>query len=413
MGMKKNKYDAINSYASYKANKKKILWSFLIICVGVVILGVAELRGQIQKDYRAFLSTNGISLFSMQRMKPSDNIVLAKGKISYELYTAPIESKGIYIPSKKIKQIEEYISMARETGINSFVIDIKDDNGNLTFKTDNETLAPIGVVKDKPPISNIDQLIQRLNEVGIYPIARIVVFKDNVYTKRYPESAIKGADGTTYVTRSGDRWLDPYNRENWDYILEICDEAYRHGFKEIQFDYVRFHESMNEKTVLIKNDQSKEQIITEFVKYASSKLHEKNIKVSADVFGAVILSDIDAKIVGQDFVEMSKYLDYISPMVYPSHYADGTFGIEYPNLQPYDMILKTMNLGVEKMSCGKEKMAKIRPWLQDFTLSKEPYLLYGPDEIKAQIQGVNDAGLSDWLFWNAAGNYTEEGLMGQ
>ena len=111
---------------------------------------------------------------------------------------------------------------------------------------------------------------------------------------------------------------------------------------------------------------------------------------------------------------MSKYLDYISPMIYPSHYANGTFGIEYPHIDVYEIILKTMERAQKKLDEASIDTVQIRPWLQDFTLSyKEPYLEYGPEQIKAQIQGVYDAGTSNWAFWNASGKYTKEGMKGQ
>lgn len=413
MGMKRYKISAINSYASYKQNKRKMFITFLISLVGIGIIFSTFLLGSLKKDMSSFLYANGISLFDFNRGEPSENVYLPEGKACYSYYITPMESKGIYIPCKKLGQLDDYIELAKQTQINCFVIDVKDDYGYLTFKTDSEILNEAGCIKKQPPIENIDEVITRLNEAGIYTVARVVAFKDNVYSMRYPDSAVKNTLGETYVTSSGDRWLDPYDKGNWEYILEICEEARRHGFKEIQFDYVRFHESMNEKTVILKSGQPKIDIITEFVRYMSEILHRENVKVSADVFGAVVLSDLDASIVGQDFVAMSKYLDYISPMVYPSHYAEGTFGIDYPHLNAYQMILKTMELGEKKLAQGGGNMAKIRPWLQDFTLSKEPYLLYGPKEIKEQIQGANDAGVMDWLFWNSAGNYTKEGLIAE
>ena len=75
-------------------------------------------------------------------------------------------------------------------------------------------------------------------------------------------------------------------------------------------------------------------------------MHTKDLAhmlMSADVYGAIFDSLVDQEIVGQDYLEMAKHLDYICPMIYPSHYANGSYGIEYPDLEPYNLILASLN----------------------------------------------------------------------
>lgn len=406
--MKKYKLRPVNSYYFYKKKKSRARKRLLFVCslICVVFIGIC-INDEFGQDLITFFP------FLEQEAKgPQKDVYLPTTGVKYDLYKAPKKVKGIYIPPSKVMDYENYISMARETGINSFIIDVKNDNGYLTFATDNEVLIEKGVVLAKPPMKDVSRMMTRLYEEGIYPIARVVAFKDNVVAKKEPERAIKSLSGQIYETSAGDTWLDPYNKANWDYLLEICDEAVKLGFKEIQFDYVRFHESMKPTTVVLDETTSKADIITAFTKYACQHLQQKGVYVSADVFGAVILSQLDASIVGQDFAAMSQYLDYICPMVYPSHYAEGTFGIAYPHLDAYDIILNTMEKGQDLIRENERSQRKaiIRPWLQDFTLkSLKPYLLYGPEQIKAQIQGTYDAGLEEWIFWNAAGNYTVDG----
>ena len=395
--MKKYKLRPVNSYYFYKKKikrRKKLLCLCSFICVALICLFIKD-----KSDYNIGVSKK--------------EVYLPNPGVNYDLYRAPEKVRGIYIPPSKIANYEEYITVAREIGINSFIIDVKNDSGYLTFATDNQDLFDKGVVLAKPPIQDVKRMMTRLYEEGIYPIARVVTFKDNVITKKEPERTVKNLQGEVYKTSGGDMWLDPYNKQNWDYLLEICDEAVQLGFKEVQFDYVRFHESMKPTTVQLDSAISKTDIITEFTKYMCDYLQAKDVYVSADVFGAVILSSLDASIVGQDFAGMSQYLDYICPMVYPSHYAKGTFGIDYPHLNAYDIILNTMKMGQDLISENEDsqKKAIIRPWLQDFTLkSLEPYLLYGPEQVKEQIKATYDAGLEQWIFWNASGNYTIEGF---
>lgn len=405
--MRKGKLGAVNSYYEYR--QKKIRREQLIILfLGILfIMLVFLVTGRFEADLKSLLNMRESKL-----ERAEQGVYLEHTDISYHLYGAPEVAKGIYIPARKMNDYKRYIKLAKETDVNSFVIDVKDDTGYLTFATDNQTLVDEGCVLEKPPIEDIEELMNKLYEANIYPIARIVAFKDNVVPKENLERAVKSVDGSIYTNSAKETWLDPYNKENWAYLLEVSREAARVGFKEIQFDYVRFHESMNESRVLLDENISKTEIIVEFIQYICENLQKDGIKVSADVFGAVVLSDIDARIVGQDFIEMSKYLDYICPMIYPSHYAEGTFGIESPNAEPYQVILKTMNIAQSKLEAIEgEKKAIIRPWLQDFTMkSLKPYTEYGAEELKAQIKGAYDAQVEEWLFWNAAGSYTEEGL---
>lgn len=408
--MKKIKLGAVSSYYQYQIQKIRKKEYTVLFLIGVLLVGTFIVTGRFDEDLQGLLSIGRPKVETIEQ-----SVYLEQPSINYSIYVAPKVAKGIYIPNSKINNYEEYIKLAKETEVNSFVIDVKDDTGYLTFATDNQELRDKGIVLDNPPIKDIQTMMNRFCEANIYPIARVVAFKDDVVAKNEPQRAIKKLDGTTYVTRANNTWLNPYLKENWEYLLEVSREAVRMGFKEIQFDYVRFHESMNSSRVILDNEVSKSKVITEFTKYICKNLQKEGIKVSADVFGAVVLSDIDAEIVGQDFKEMSKYLDYICPMVYPSHYAEGTFGIEYPHLDPYHIIYKTMKYGLNKIESEEtEKRAIVRPWLQDFTIkSCEPYLEYGPEQIKAQIEGAKEAGVEEWLLWNAAGNYTIEGLKTQ
>lgn len=407
--MKKCGLGAVSSYYQYQLKKIKQRERFILLFIGIILVSSFLITGRFDEDLEAIRSIGKTKIEPIE-----EDVYLVQPLIDFSTYMAPQAAKGIYIPSNKISQYEAYINLAEKTGINSFVIDVKDDLGYLTFSSDNEFLIKKGMVLDHPPIKDIAELMKDLCEAGIYPIARIVAFKDDVAAKNEPRLAVKSLDGSPYVTSGNDTWLDPYNKENWEYLLAVSKEAAHMGFKEIQFDYVRFHESMNSSRVRLDDEVSKSEIISEFIEYMAEHLHKEGVKVSADVFGAVILSDIDMEIVGQNFMDMSRHLDYICPMVYPSHYASGTFGIEYPHIEVYDIISKTMKTAVRKIASENgEKRAIIRPWLQDFTLkSVKPYLEYGPEQIKSQIQGANDAGVEEWLFWNAAGNYTEEGFKG-
>lgn len=329
----------------------------------------------------------------------------------------PTKVKGIYVTGPRAgstKYMDDLVNLVDTTELNTMVIDIKNDSGEVTYNMDLPMVREIGA--NGKYISDMQELITTLKAKDIYLIARVVAFKDPILAKNKPELSIKNADGSIFKDKSGLAWVNPYKREVWEYLLDISKEAAKLGFDEIQFDYIRFSTDKGIRNVNFGNEaatKSKLDIITEFTKYASETLKPLGVYVSADVYGAIIDSDIDAKIVGQNYVEMSKHLDYISPMVYPSHYADGSYGIPHPDLEPYNLILKSMEASktvLDEIPEGENK-AIVRPWLQDFTASwLKHYKRYNGKEIKDQIKAVYDIGYEEWILWNGSNNYTESGL---
>ena len=309
--------------------------------------------------------------------------------------------RGIYVgaSSKILEIIKKYDAL----NINAVVIDIKDDSGNITCE--------LGVDNQKIRIPNIGKILKYCKSKGIYTIARIVTFKDQTFVERNPELAIRTRDGQIFKDKEGSVWMNPYERKTWEYITNIAKKAVGKGFDEIQFDYIRFSAYGKDTVDFGKNTTaiSRVAVINQFLDYAVSKLHPLNAKVSVDVFGCVIPESLgkDTKIsqerLGQDFVEMSKRVDYICPMVYPSHWPTGSFGIKYPDLKPYEVVKKSMDLA-KKYS----KNAVIRPWLQAFSatwLPKRVFQTYTQTQLNEQVKATFDASLTGYCFWNSAANY--------
>jgi hypothetical protein len=263
--------------------------------------------------------------------------------------------------------------------------------------------------------------MERLYSHDIYPIARIVAFKDPFVAERKPEYAIKKKDGSLWKYKNTP-WLDPYNKDTWKYIIDVSKEAAKIGFKEIQFDYIRFEATstlaeadFQGKDVL----QTREEVILEFLEYAKEELKPYGVKVSADVFGTVITSSKDAATIGQDYVEMSKVVDVICPMIYPSHYGFGFYNTpkgEHSDLYPYRIIHGSMMDSADKLTQIPEgdHKAVVRPWLQAFTasyLGRGNYKTYDAAAIREQIQATYDAGLEEWILWHAGVKYNAAGLL--
>ena len=212
--------------------------------------------------------------------------------------------------------------------------------------------------------------------------------------------------------------MNPYKQEIWDYLVEVGIGAHQAGFDEVQFDYIRFSTEKGVNNVVYDEadmkGRSRTDIITEFIDYAHDKLEEEGVYVAADVFGAIIESGVDSDAVGQSYGDMANHLDYICPMIYPSHYGDGNFGIEHPDMEPYNTILAALKGSREVLDSHREQdssQAAVRPWLQDFTASYlSHHIKYGDEQVRQQIQAVYDAGYDEWMLWSAACRYHWGGL---
>lgn len=322
----------------------------------------------------------------------------------------PVKVKGIYVsgPVAGIAKMDDLIDLVDRTELNAMVIDIKNDEGKVTYKMQSEQVLEIDAGVRYIP--DINELVSKCKEKDIYLIARIVAFRDPYLAEQRPEWAVHTKDGEIFRDKNGLAWVNPYRREVWDYLVEIASEAGKAGFDEVQFDYIRFSTDVNESEVDYGPESEgtgKIEIITEFTEYLYEQLIPQGVYLAADVFGTVIDNETDQAIVGQDYVLMAQYLDYICPMVYPSHYHDGSYEIKVPDAEPYRTVYSAASSSVRELGAvPEENRAHVRMWLQGFTASwVSGHIGYGPEQIRAQIKGAYDAGYDEWILWNAAVNY--------
>ena len=331
--------------------------------------------------------------------------------------------KGIYVGgwfAGDKARMDNYIDLCASTEINALVIDVKEDHGYITFLTDNEALS--GTTRDL--IGDIEELVRELKSQGIYSIARIVCFKDPRWAAKNPQYAIRDKAGNQWADKSGESWLDPYKRENWEYIAEVCLEAAKIGFEEIQLDYVRFPADGNLSEIDFGpagEEETKTEVIAAFVSFIRETMLQVGVRTSADVFGIIALSDTDAAFIGQDIRLLLPHVDALSPMIYPSHFSNkqqngaGQFinGIlfEAPDTEPYEVLYNTLRHFIPYMEEDNPNQAILRPYLQDFTaayLGEGYFIPYGAGEVRAQIQAVYDAGFEEWILWNHISDYSED-----
>jgi hypothetical protein len=333
------------------------------------------------------------------------------------------EVRGIYLTGHSVgleSRFNHLVELINTTELNAMVIDVKDDNGRLTYESNVPMVKELGA--NSPVIvKDIHKVLDTLEKNDIYPIARIVTFKDNIAATKKPALAIKKKDGSVWRDYKDVAWLNPYVKESWEYPISIAEEAAGLGFKEIQFDYVRFPTDGNRKLIdygQVGKEKTMEQAISEFLSYARERLNKKGVVVSADIYGLVTTVKDDMGI-GQHLETLAPSIDVLCPMVYPSHYAYGSYGIKYPDLEPYKTVYKSLSTAkqrIDALATDKPK-AKIRPWLQDFTGSwlkpKSAYKKYTAQDIRAQIKAAYDSGLTEWILWNAGNKYTESALEKQ
>lgn len=336
----------------------------------------------------------------------------------YEYPNNPrVEVKGIYLTkySAAGKRIDELIEMANRTEINTFVIDVKDDKGDMLFYSETaQKYAP--AANNAAYIKDMEAFMQKLRDNNIYAIARIVCFKDNKYADAHPDRVITYRDSGKPFTNSDKLvWVSAYDRDLWNYNIGVAKEAAKWGFNEIQFDYVRFPASAGGKldsslNYRNHNNESKPQAIQEFLKQARRELSPLEVYISADIYGMVGTTNNDMGL-GQYWEAVSNVVDYVSPMKYPSHYGNGEYGLKVPDAEPYKTIYYSTRDSVARNK-NIETPATIRPWIQDFTASwVKGYIRYGEKEIREQIRALNENGVTEYMLWNARNRYTEEALI--
>lgn len=328
-------------------------------------------------------------------------------------FRRPEHVRGIYLnawASGSSRRLGELLDLARGTELNTFVLDMKDATGYVSYASGVPAVRESGALGEIR-IRDLPGLLERLRSEGVYPVARIVIVKDPLLIAHRPELAVQDTAGGVWVDSKELVWLNLYNEEVWAYHVDLAEELVRLGFPAIQWDYVRFPDaqvsdleraSFPGDTVGPRRDA-----VRRFLAYARQRLKavDPEVEVTADVFGVTTAYRRDVGI-GQVWESFIDQVDAALPMVYPSHYWEGSYGYARPNARPYEILRESMEDAVRR-SAAVEGAGRVIPWLQDFTLGAPRY---GAPEVRAQIQGAYDAGVFEWILWNPGSRYTVEAL---
>jgi len=434
---------------------------FLIIAVAILTAGAAlflflapqtfDIRPNAAENQRSNLTAGVASNLPVipESDKPSSSEPqsLSSGSapdISNQgpLTNPPSVVKAIYVTGWSAgseAKMNSLISLIKRTELNAVVIDIKDYSGFVSYKTGLQEVASSGA-ENQLRINRPNALIKKLHDENIYIIGRITVFQDPLLAKAHPEWALKNiTTGKIWTDKKGLAWMDPVAEPVWEYNLAIAKDALGRGFDEVNFDYIRFASDGDVEKISYPfwdGKTTRHKTIRKFFSFLRENLGES--KISADLFGLSTVNTDDMGI-GQTIEDAYAYFDYVSPMVYPSHYAPGFIDYENPAEHPYEVIryslehalarLKNLELGI--MNNGTTTSAatslqetlnstsyilnsKLRPWLQDFDLGAN----YNAVMVKKEIQAVDDVLLKSsssnqfvgWLLWDPANIYTEAAL---
>ena len=319
---------------------------------------------------------------------------------------APAAVRGLFMNGWTFgsRRFYDLVAIADSTEVNSLVIDVKDATGFITYRSSVPTAVAIGANENIRARSARERLAL-LHEKGIHPIARIVVARDKLLAERKAEWGVKDDRGGLWIDGLGDPWVDAYNDSVWIYAAELAAEAVLMGFREIQFDYVRFPDERAERLQHAvfearQNKETRRSAIRRQVTLLRDRLKPLGVPFTLDVFGLATSATNDMGI-GQYWDDLSPLADVLLPMVYPSHYPRGSYGITFPNAEPYETIRRALADGIRRSELIPNA-ATIRPYLQSFSIRG---VRYTSDLLRAQIQAAEDLGITDWVFWNARGVY--------
>ena len=369
-------------------------------------------RKDLDNVRKGWLRTSHLTFVSKYVSSKSSNTLMEETK----KITARVKNvRGIYLSrstASSRKNLDWYLQFAKRNNLNAFVIDVKDDDGLMLFQSEVSTkYSPNSNRFAVYTKEEMKEITKKLKSEGIYLIARIVCFKDPTYAKAHMNKAIVYKDtGEPYMGVYKVPWASAYDRELWEYNIEVAKETAEVGFDEIQYDYVRFIElpkAIKDRVNLRQvGNETMAEAIHQFLVRSKKELEPYGVPLAADIFG-LVSSVVDDLGIGQNWEMISSATDYVCPMVYPSHYANGSFGLSVPDAYPYETAYNSVLDGVIRNKYLPSP-ARIRPWIQSFTATwVKGHIKYGEEEIRKQIKALKDLGINEYMLWNASNKYIE------
>lgn len=380
---------------------------------GLPIAGAIVLSGHVQATsdanghYALPVSPPRLLARAIGYARASISVVSASG-------TAPpialhaLRPKALYLSAYGIgdKRLREAaLKLLDTTELNALVIDLKSDRGQVPYPTQVLEATRCGA-RSVTTVHDMRALVTQLKDQGVYLIARIVAFKDELSASAHPEWRVKDARGQPFHDNEQLSWLDPFCQDGWAYLIDLAEEAADMGFDEVQFDYVRFPDTGKLQFARPNTEAARVEAITGFLEAARKRLARYNVFLSADIFGYVAWNKNDTNI-GQELTSLAGVVDYLAPMLYPSGYQFGIPGYPNPVAHPGEIVYLTLRHAIARTRISP---LRFRPWLQAFRDYAFDKRVFGAAEIRAQIDAAESAGSDGWMLWNPRNTYTADGL---
>ncbi|MBB4908589.1 putative glycoside hydrolase [Actinophytocola algeriensis] len=295
------------------------------------------------------------------------------------------------------------LAMAAEGRIDTVQLDIKDENGEIGYQSQVPLARQIGATRDH---YDAKAAVAELHEAGIRVVGRLVAFRDPILAQA---SWRAGHTDRVLQTSGGQPWSGTYgeyaftnfaNPDVTGYNIALAEEAAALGFDDILYDYVRRPEGALSDMRIPGLRGTPEQAIADFLADSRTAARAHGALLGASVFG---IAAHHPTAVAQDIPAIAKNVDYVAPMVYPSHWGPGEYGVAHPEAQPYDITARSVAAFVEQV---RGTGAQVIPWLQAFSLARG----YGPAEVQAQVTAAADAGVRSFLLWDPACRYDPAAL---
>ncbi len=347
---------------------------------------------------------------SDQKTSQIDNLDFPLNKYFRQTLSTPTQVKGIYLTGYTFsnkKKRTDLINLIKNTELNTIVIDFQDSDGGLMFPVQDPELQKIPLSTVYLSRKKFREILNKIHKEGIYTIVRITTFQDSGAVKAFPDLVLKNKRGDDWKNYKNLSWLDMTNKKSWEIPAKKALEAVKMGFDEVQFDYVRFPTDGNLKSISYYElgDKKKYEVLIDFFSFLQKQKKKLGVPISVDLFGITYAnySNISRDLmIGQRLIDAVKYFDYVSPMLYPSHYVSGYLGYKNPANFPYQVISKALYDGHNMIRRHtKQPITKTRPWLQSFNLGA----IYDYGKIRAEIRAVEESGSSGWILWNARNVY--------
>ncbi len=316
-------------------------------------------------------------------------------------FLEPFRVHALYLSfwgaNPKTKTYKRILELLDQTKINTVVVDVKNEYGDILYKNNLQKPLQYEAFKHRM-VFDIKKFLEPFQKRNTYMIARIVCFKDELQARNNEDYAIK-YNGKIWRNHDNMAWVDPFDKRAWRYVVDIAEDAAKQGFDEINFDYIRFPAKKGLTLKRKSTQQNRLNAIATFLEYVKKRLEPYGVFISVDTYGQICWAKDDTGI-GQTIENFKAHVDYLCPMLYPSGFASGSFGKEFPSEHPYEVLYKSLAHIQNRID-----LKKVRPWIQAFKDYSQRKKLYKAFEIQEQIRACDELHTNGWMLWSPSSKY--------